>query len=354
VDVDGVRIGRQRNVPLEAVVNDADAGERRNPTTDGDADVQRGCDEERIARQQNGSRTAAVSGADFRGRGVSVDNSEGAESCNSGVDESMPSSEVAESSPLHACQEANPTLRIRRGAKQDDMGSSTSEDTSSSWSTIEEQTDVNDGDADVMTNVRAVDAEAADPTVVYQQGDLSLEVLAAEQRHDTDIRVIVEMLEASVQKPSWDDVASRSSTTKALWQQWPRLLVRDGVLYRRFEQLDGRSARLQLVIPFKLRRHMFCAVHEGVTGGHMGRRRTELQLQSRAYWPGWTSDVRRFLKMCDPCAQYHRGGPPKLATLKPFFAGDVFETVSIDVTGPHPRSRHGNVYMLTIMDHFSK
>ena len=32
----------------------------------------------------------------------------------------------------------------------------------------------------------------------------------------------------------------------------------------------------------------------------------------------------------------------------------MFETVSIDVTGPHPRSRHGNVYMLTIMDYFSK
>jgi len=32
----------------------------------------------------------------------------------------------------------------------------------------------------------------------------------------------------------------------------------------------------------------------------------------------------------------------------------VFEVVSIDVTGPHPRSRQGNVYMLTVMNHFSK
>jgi len=214
--------------------------------------------------------------------------------------------------------------------------------------------DFNDGDAETMTNVRAVGAETTDSALEYQQDDLSLEILAEEQRRDTDIRAIMELLEEKVEKPSWDDVSSRSCTTKALWQQWPRLVVRDGILYRRFEQLDGRVTKLQLVVPFKLRRQMFCAVHEGVTGGHMGRRRTEHQLQSRAYWPGWTGDVRRFLKMCDPCAQYHRGGPPKLATLKPFLAGDVFETVSIDVTGPHPRSRHGNVYMLTIMDHFSK
>jgi len=58
--------------------------------------------------------------------------------------------------------------------------------------------------------------------------------------------------------------------------------------------------------------------------------------------------------MCSPCAQYKRGGPPKKSFLKPFLARDVFEVVSIDVTGPHPRSRHGIVYMLTVMDHFSK
>jgi len=34
--------------------------------------------------------------------------------------------------------------------------------------------------------------------------------------------------------------------------------------------------------------------------------------------------------------------------------GDVWELVSIDVTGPHPRSRHGYMYMLMVMDHFSK
>jgi len=223
-----------------------------------------------------------------------------------------------------------------------------------SGANTEVRTDVNNGGTEASIDAGPVGADTTDSAVADQPGDLSLTTVAAEQRRDTDILPIIELLERKAEKPSWDDIASRGPTTKALWQQWPRLLVRDGVLYRRFDQPDGGIPRLQLVVPFKLRRQMFCAVHEGVTGGHMGRRRTEHQLQSRAYWPGWSGDVRRFLKMCDPCAQYHRGGPLKLATLKPFLAGDVFETVSIDVTGPHPRSRHGNVYMLTIMDHFSK
>ena len=34
--------------------------------------------------------------------------------------------------------------------------------------------------------------------------------------------------------------------------------------------------------------------------------------------------------------------------------GDVWERISIDITGPHPRSRRGNCYLLTVVDHFSK
>ena len=35
-------------------------------------------------------------------------------------------------------------------------------------------------------------------------------------------------------------------------------------------------------------------------------------------------------------------------------ASGPFETLGIDVTGPHPKSAKGNVYILTIIDHFSK
>jgi hypothetical protein len=35
-------------------------------------------------------------------------------------------------------------------------------------------------------------------------------------------------------------------------------------------------------------------------------------------------------------------------------AGTSFERISIDITGKHPRSRKGNEYILTLIDHFSK
>ena len=52
--------------------------------------------------------------------------------------------------------------------------------------------------------------------------------------------------------------------------------------------------------------------------------------------------------------QYHRGPPPRLAQLKPMLVGEPFERVSIDITGPHPRSLKGHVFLLTVMNHFTK
>ena len=34
--------------------------------------------------------------------------------------------------------------------------------------------------------------------------------------------------------------------------------------------------------------------------------------------------------------------------------GELWERIAIDITGEHPKSRNGNEYMLTVMDHFSK
>jgi len=34
--------------------------------------------------------------------------------------------------------------------------------------------------------------------------------------------------------------------------------------------------------------------------------------------------------------------------------GEPFEQVSVHITGPNPRSAKGYVFMLTVMDHFSK
>ena len=184
--------------------------------------------------------------------------------------------------------------------------------------------------------------------------DWSSAEMTLAQQADRDIGVISTMLYSNAAKPPWSEVAVYGATCKSLWHQWERLVLHDGVIYRRFYSCDGVPSFLQLVVPYEYRNEFIRLAHEGMTGGHLGRKRTEAQVRNRGYWPGWTDDVRRFLRKCGPCSRYHRGPPPKLAEMQPMLVGEPFERVSVDITGPHPRSAKGHVFMLTVMDHFSK
>ena len=94
--------------------------------------------------------------------------------------------------------------------------------------------------------------------------------------------------------------------------------------------------------------------HSDLTGGHLGVARTKEQVRRRAYWPGWSKFVKRYCESCQPCAKYRRGKPPKQGKLNPIVVGMTFEILSIDVTGPHPKSSNGHVYILTAIDQFTK
>ena len=178
--------------------------------------------------------------------------------------------------------------------------------------------------------------------------------IKGEQETDPDLGPVYAALVLGRTCPEWDEIAGMSGTSKALFQQWTRLHIVDGVMYRQFVSTDGSPDYDQILVPRGRRRDVFELIHGGSMGGHFGRKRTEAAVRARAYWPGWTSDVRLFLRQCAPCAMYHRGKPPRSVPLKPFQAGEVWETVSVDITGPHPRSVRGHLYIVTLVDHFSK
>jgi len=86
----------------------------------------------------------------------------------------------------------------------------------------------------------------------------------------------------------------------------------------------------------------------------MGLKKTAAAVQSRAYWPTWSSDLALFVKGCSQCASYHRGTLPRRAELQTPQVGEPWHRVSVDITGPHPKSTRQNQYILTVIDHFSK
>ena len=150
------------------------------------------------------------------------------------------------------------------------------------------------GSGTVSTPVPAVDATGCEPIHAPEELIWSKQELQAAQFADSDIKVVLAWLSDGTEKPPWEQVAIQSRTTKALWHQWSRLCLRKDILYRKFYSTDGLSTSLQLVVPYRYRMEFIRLAHDNITGGHLGRKRTEAQVQRRGYWPGWSEDIRRF------------------------------------------------------------
>ena len=203
-----------------------------------------------------------------------------------------------------------------------------------------------------------VESNNGENSTAMPSGNLVLpwtwESLKSAQRMDEDIACILKLKEELQEKPQWNAIALKSRDVKILWNLWSRLEIRDGLLKRRFESSDGLTERWQVIWPKRFRTQFLEIAHGGMTGGHMSRQRTAAAVQTRAYWPTWSSDLDQFMKQCVPCSRYHRGKIPHKVEMQTPMVGEPWERMSIDITGPHPRSSRGNIYILTMVDHFSK
>ena len=161
-------------------------------------------------------------------------------------------------------------------------------------------------------------------------------------------------MQASSERPSFNVVADQSADVKTLFAEWSRLVLEDGLLMRKWISVTDANDRMQVIVPRKYRREFVRLARTGMTGGHLGKHKTEEQVSLRAFWPNWKQDVSLELLCCKECAQYHRGKAPRQTPLQPFNAGEPFEVVSVDITGRHPKSARSNEYIITIIDVFSK
>lgn len=174
------------------------------------------------------------------------------------------------------------------------------------------------------------------------------------QVEDPEIRPIISFMESGDPKPTWQDIAPFSPTTKRYWNLWDSLELRNGVLYRRWEDADGKSSRLQLLLPKSRVKEVLQELHSSATGGHFGVTKTLQKVRERFYWAGSRSDVEKWCRACDSCGA--RKGPQRRTRgrLQRYNVGAPFERIAVDILGPLPRTDWGNKYMLVVMDYFSK
>ncbi|GFV91653.1 hypothetical protein TNCV_4762181 [Trichonephila clavipes] len=180
------------------------------------------------------------------------------------------------------------------------------------------------------------------------------EKVREDQMADPDIKPLIEFMESSSNKPSWQDISAYSPTTKQYWALWNSLHLRNGVLYRKFESEDGKTFRWQLVLPRSRIPEVLKELHGSPLGGHFGVMKTLHRVRERFFWGKVRADVEQWCKSCDACSA--RKGPKirSRGKLHRYNVGAPFERIAFDILGPLPRTVSGNKYLLVVMDYFTK
>ena len=180
------------------------------------------------------------------------------------------------------------------------------------------------------------------------------EYLRGQQVADPSLKVIIQFKEASASRPRWEDVSPYDRTVKALWAQWEPLEIRDQVLCRRWEEGSGTIIKYQIILPKNLQETALRAHHNHTTASHRGVNKTLGALRARYYWPGLTSQVKRWIKVCHECGAKKNWGRKRRSPLKQYVVGAPMERLAMDILGPLPLTPRGNRFVLVVTDYFTK
>jgi hypothetical protein len=95
-------------------------------------------------------------------------------------------------------------------------------------------------------------------------------------------------------------------------------------------------------------------MHEDL--GHFGEQRTFAEICQRYFWHNRAEDVQIVVRRCQQCQLVKsvgsvRSGDEELKTTP---ICDLFHRIVVDTTGPLPKTKSGNKYILVAIDHYSK
>ena len=184
--------------------------------------------------------------------------------------------------------------------------------------------------------------------------DLSTVVtLRRAQLTDEIIKPILQSKEDG-QKPDDNALRGTPKQTYQLWQPWDQLEVKDGVLYCRYEDHQGKTEHWQLVVPKCMHKHILSESHAGTAGGHLGHDKTFRKVRERFFWPGYSQTVKEWCLTCESCAARKAPIPRRRGPLQNIKAGYPLQLVAVDIMGPFPKTKNGNSYILEASDYFTR
>jgi hypothetical protein len=107
-------------------------------------------------------------------------------------------------------------------------------------------------------------------------------------------------------------------------------------------------------VPKKLVKTVLFHSHGMPLSGHLGRTKTTSVVTARFYWKHMDDDIRAWVKGCLGCQRRKTCRPARQGRYKPIYRSSPHQLVAIDIVGPFPETADGYMYVLTIMDIFTR
>ena len=105
------------------------------------------------------------------------------------------------------------------------------------------------------------------------------------------------------------------------------------------------------VCPSAQRHAIISAIHGEA---HLGFNKTLSQVKLKWYWPGMTSEIRRYVASCQECQQAKQAKHKTSSEGNHLRCGRPWQVVAVDLCGPFPETSRGNVQILVLADHFTR
>ena len=134
--------------------------------------------------------------------------------------------------------------------------------------------------------------------------------------------------------------------------------IDNGILkHRKFFDAEHNGTRYvdRIVVPESYRNEILRVGHAIPLSGHMGNAKTLDRIAAHFFWPGLSSDVRKYCATCPQCQLVARKLKSQRAPLKPVeVVTEPFKKIAINIVGELPRSTSGYKYILTIVDYATR
>lgn len=152
-------------------------------------------------------------------------------------------------------------------------------------------------------------------------------------------------------RPTRRERANEPRGVVKLLRYWPKLSIKDGMLYKVKKDKHMDMTTYQFLVPDSLKAQVLHGLHD--SAGHQGQARTLSLARQRFFWMGMERDIISHVKNCFRCVVGKTPEPNARAPLESICTSEPMELVCIDFWTAEQTDKK-SVDVLVVTDHFSK